>query len=353
MKRLHDKSFVFLFSLFLVSEIIVTIVLVYLNDYILVTISGSILSGTIVGGFVTFSQAKLSSSIYEESRVKYEHLNDIKKFLKGKKAEDLVKIKTGKENGHQENVLLLNDVGIHWPKFSSLLGEVCKNESDLRNIHSRIDESINAIQAERNILEGICQEIENTGRNNRLLSDFFPPGYDISSIEVKGFSHIAKSNKELVEVFNGFLMNQINGTSAEFQSKFREHLKEDIKQFERCRLSKNNECSHSLMAVFWKAWAAHIGEITNDPGKYAIFKARYTKISDLTGQPEIFTSTVREAIENVLKTEKIMKTILDLKDKAVRGERDNKAILAELEMEMMVIENSYYLRNDCNLLNQY
>ncbi len=47
-----------------------------------------------------------------------------------------------------------------------------------------------------------------------------------------------------------------------------------------------------------------------------------------------------------------MKTILDLKEKAVRGERDNKAILAELEMEMMVIDNSYYLRNDCNLLNQ-
>ena len=145
MKRLHDKSFVILISLFLALEIIVTIVLVYLKDYILVTISGSILSGTIVGGFVTFSQAKLSSSIYEESRVKYEHLNDIKKFLKGKKAEDLVKIKTRKENDHQENVLLLNDVGIHWPKFSSLLDEVCENESNLQNIRSRIDESINAI----------------------------------------------------------------------------------------------------------------------------------------------------------------------------------------------------------------
>lgn len=350
------------FLILIFPEVISLYIVSSLNDAVLTSIFASILSGTIIGVFVTYSQAKISASIYEEGRVMSEHLNDIKGFMKGKKASDLAEIMIRKESGHSRDLFMLNDVEIHWPDFSLKLKMYCKNEEDIEETYRTIDNYKKALQTEQKILKRVLKEIENNSQNNEFLMDFFQPGVKLSHMDMKGSPDTTKNNKELVESFYGFLFNQISSSFGyefnpkesyvKFQSKFHISLTEDIDQFETCRLSHTNDCPQSVIASFWKAWASYIKELTSDSRDIYLYELSCTNINDLTEKPEFFISTVREAIEYVLKTERSVGDIIGLYGQVEIYRNKKNALSSYIEKEATVIENSYYLKNRCELLNQ-
>ncbi len=227
------KNLFYAILIALLIEIIAVIVFGYLKDNIIVTIVGSILSGTIVGALVTFSQANLSASIYEESRINNDHLNDLKTFLKGKGVSDLVMLMTmkDKENKQSEELFKLEDIGIHWVNFSKKLKELCgENETlqEYNNLSQEKKHNLNEICPA--ILDKINKEVEKMNQENEFLLEFFQPGHDLSYISLAGSSQDIKNNVSLIALFNKFLLNQINAasvgsprnnkTSAEFKSFF-------------------------------------------------------------------------------------------------------------------------------------
>ena len=164
------RLLIIIFIISIALEIVLLVYFVSINNSIGLSVVGSILSGTIVGVFVTFSQARISASIYEESRVKTQHLDDIKKFLKGKDAATLAKIMINKDQ-HSKEFIDLEDIGKHWPEFSRSLSSL----SQVENESQKKDDELKKIKTElgnniREIIREVNQEIEKKASKIRFLA---------------------------------------------------------------------------------------------------------------------------------------------------------------------------------------
>ncbi len=351
------NSLVKIFLIFIILEIAILIVSGLLKYYVVLSIGGSILSGTIVGLFVTFSQAKISASIYEESRVRNRHLDDIKQFLKDKDAVDLAGIMIHSDQ-HKKELFDLEDIDIHWPEFSKKMRELSEIELKLQKNKQGIEENNHYVKNHtQEIIERVNLEIEKRNQKLDFLPEFFNPGQDLSYIDLSGKSRDIKVSDELVGSFSGFINNLINTVHNElsrgekahviFQQTLSNSLSEDGEEFQRCIDTGANGCI-SIISLFWRVWSDHIGSLANIPLHSAAYRARLTQISNLKSLPDKFTSAVNKAIQSTLTMEEKIIDIMKLMEQEKEFKSKEIGLKSEAEKIKITIENSYFLKGDCS-----
>ena len=350
------NSLVKIFLIFIILEIAILIVSGLLKYDVVLSIGGSILSGTIVGLFVTFSQAKISASIYEESRVRNRHLDDIKTFLKDEDAVAMAKIMINKDE-HSKQFSDLEDIGMHWPEFSKKMRELSEIEQALQKNKEAIEENNLYLKTHtQEIIERVNLEIEKRNQILNFLPEFFNPGQDLSYIDLSSKSQDIKVSSELVSSFNGFISNLINTVRNElsrgekahviFQQTLSISLSEDEKQFQRCTDTGANGCS-CIISLFWMAWSDHIGSLANKSLHSVAYRTRFTQISNLKSLPIGFTFAVKEAIQSTLTKEEKIIDIMKLMEQKKEFKSKEIGLESEAEKIKLTIENSYFLKGDC------
>ena len=350
------NSLVKIFLIFIILEIAILIVSGLLKYDVVLSIGGSILSGTVVGLFVTFSQAKISASIYEESRVRNRHLDDIKTILKNKDAVAMAKIMINRDE-HRKEFSDIEDIGIHWPEFSKKMRELSEIEQGLQKNNEAIEENNLYLKNHaQEIIERVNLEIEKRNQTPNFLPEFFNPGHDLSYIDLSGKSRYIKASSELVSSFSGFINNLINTVCNElprgeeahviFQQTLSNSLSEDGQQFQRCIGTGANGCI-SIISLFWGVWSDHIGSLADIPLHSAAYRARFTQISNLNSLPNGFTSAVKEAIQSTLTKEEKIIDIMKLMEQEKEFKSKEIGLKSEAEKIKITIENSYFLKGDC------
>lgn len=355
------NSLVIIFIIFIILEIAILIVSGLLKYNVVLSIGGSILSGTIVGLFVTFSQAKISASIYEESRVRNRHLDDIKQFLKDKDAVAMAKIMINKEEDSKQ-FSNLEDIGVHWPEISKKLRDLSEIEQGFHKNKEAIEESNLYLKNHaQEIIERVHFEVEKRNQILNFLPEFFNPGQDLSYIDLSAKSQNIKASSELISSFNGFISNLINTVHNElskgekahviFQQTLSNSLSEDRGQFQRCIDTGANGCI-SVISLFWRVWSDHIGSLANIPLHSAAYRTRLTQISNLNSLPDKFTSAVKEAIKSTLTMEEKIIDIMKLMEQEKEFKSKEIVLKSEVEKIKITIENSYFLKGDCSRITE-
>ena len=361
-KNLLISIFIILIGL----EIVVLIFFGIIQNAIGLSIIGSILSGTIVGVFVTFSQAKISASIYEESRVKTQHLDEIKQFLKNNDPVTLAKIMINSDE-HKEEFFKLDHIKKHWPEFIKKMITLSEIEQNLqKNKEKYEEEQIYLKEHTQEIIERVNIEIEKWNQKLYFIPEFFHPGYNVSYVDPSGKSGIMKVSNELVSKFDGFVNNLINAvrnktTKGEevsyiFQNTLSISLSNDEKQFQNC-IEKGTKrkgpigCD-CIIFQFYKAWLNLIGNLSDAPFHSLEYQTRFTEISDLKSFPEKFTSAVKESIQDTLSKEGKIVDIMKLIEQDLEFKSKENKFIAEVEEIKITIENSYFLNRDCTLIKE-
>ncbi len=350
-----------IFIFFIVLEIVLLVLFGIIKNDIGVSIVGSILSGSIVGLLVTYSQAKISASIYEESRIKAQHLEDIKRFLKDKDADYLAKIMIDKDE-HKKEFASLEDIFIHWPEFLNKIRELSEMKLNLQRIRDAKEENKLYLNAHaKEIIVRINLEIKKRNRMQNFIPEFFNTDQDFSYINLSDETPNIIIGAELVASFKGFINGLINTFQHEisggekanftFQRKLSATLSEDEKQFQRGIDSGANSYT-SVISLFWKTWSDYIGGLANKPLHYAAYEARITRIYDLKSVPEKFTFAVKESIQSTLAKEEKIIDIVKLMEQEEEFKSKEIGLKTEAEKIKITIENSYFLKGDCSRIKE-
>ena len=188
------------------------------------------------------------------------------------------------------------------------------------------------------------------------MPEFFQQGQNLSFINLKGVSQNFNASENLIGGFKNLIDEIIRSVQQElssgkdaftiFQSKLPEILTVHEKQFQECIKGMHDEYT-SIIAYFWKNWSENIGGLANMPLHSATYRARFTKLSDLTPFPNKFTIAVKESIEAALFQDKNIAKVMSLIEYKANLGPERKKLVLDVEKEKSKIEDSYFLKGNC------
>lgn len=203
----------------------------------LVTIGVTVLSGSIVGTIVSYSQSAIGAALSENLRIRNEHLEDFKKIFTSKPTntiEGLTEYYCNKRNKFTTEKLLIDDIENHWKEFHSKFQNLVRKNDVLNNSKTTLSQKregwIYSVSE-----ESIKSFTQLLSADNSVINEFFQSPVDLKDINFDFWSSgskaystsISKLQNKISRILDQIIQIELK-ESIKIEQEFFDKISEDL-----------------------------------------------------------------------------------------------------------------------------
>lgn len=289
-------------SLALVMSIIVGVVLVLLGTSFgystLVPIGAAVLSGSIIGIVVSYSQASIAADISENVRIRNEHLEKFKEVFSStptNNPEGLVQFYSDQKNRFDDRKLLIDDTLNHWESFYAKFQDLKIKLETLKKYQTTLLEKREGwIKSfAENSIKSFVKLIFT---DEAVINEFFQTAVELKDVKLDSFSYDNKNFTSSLILLQNILSRTIDEVirigqkepvkiQEEFNHKISKNLIQEselLKTFVRTNSSSGNT---PFAVEFWNCLLAMCKDIFGKIPPYRRYRSILSSIAELNSPP--------------------------------------------------------------------
>ena len=332
------------------------------NIVSLVTIGVTVLSGSIVGTIVSYSQSAIGADLSENIRIRNEHLEDFKKIFTSKPTntiEGLTEYYCNKRNEFTTEKLLIDDIENHWKEFHSKFQDLVRKKDVLNNSKTTL------LQKREGWIRSVSEEsiksfTQLLSADNSVVNEFFQSPVDLKDINFDFWSSgskaystsISKLQNKISRILDQIIGNEpkeSNKIEQEFLDKISEDLTHDG---EVLKTSIGIHYSYEDMLPFaldlfnnlFDTCKVFFGKIP----PYTRYRSIYGAIDELKSTPPSYFKHLVDDLPKIVTSlfganEELKRLIISISEK----ELEIKSIKTGLEEQLSMIRTCHTLPGKC------
>ena len=355
----------------LVTSIAIGVILIIFgtssNITSLVTIGVTVLSGSIVGTIVSYSQSAIGADLSENLRIRNEHLEDFKKIFTTKPTntiEGLTDYYRNKMNKFTTEKLLIDDIENHWKGFHSEFQDLVRKNDVLNNSKTTL------FQKKEGWIYSVSEEsiksfTQLLSTDNSVINEFFQSPVDLKGInfdfwssDSKAYStSISELQNKISKILYQIIQNEpkeSNRIEKEFLEKISKDLADDGEAL-KTSISTHNfrEDMLPFTVDLWNNLLNTCKVFFGNIPPYTRYHSIHGAINELNSTPSSYFKHVIDDLPKIVASsfganEELKRLIMSISEK----EMEIKSIKTGLEEQLSVIRTYHTLPGKCAWTNQ-
>ena len=351
----------------LVTSIAIGVILIIFgtssNIASLVTIGVTVLSGSIVGTIVSYSQSAIGADLSENLRIRNEHLEDFKKIFTTKPTntiEGLTDYYRNKMNKFTTEKLLIDDIENHWKGFHSEFQDLVRKNDVLNNSKTTL------LQKREGWIHSVSEEsiksfTQILSADSSVINEFFQSPVDLKGINFDFWSSdsnaystsISKLQNKISRILDQIIENEpkeSNKIEKEFFDKISEDLTHDGEVL-KTSISTHTNLQGVMLSFSIDLWnnlletcKVFLGKIP----RHTRYNSIYGAIGELKSTPSSYfkhlVSDLPKIVANLFgANEELKRLIMSISEKKL----EIKSIKTGLEEQLSMIRTCHTLPGKC------
>ena len=328
----------------------------------LVTIGVTVLSGSIVGTIVSYSQSAIGAALSENLRIRNEHLEDFKKIFTSKPTntiEGLTEYYCNKRNKFTTEKLLIDDIENHWKEFHSKFQNLVRKNDVLNNSKTTLSQKregwIYSVSE-----ESIKSFTQLLSADNSVVNEFFQSPVDLKDINFDFWSSgskaystsISKLQNKISRILNQIIENEpkeSNKIEQEFLNRISKDLTDDGEALKTSISTHNVRGDKLPFAVdLWNNLLSTCRDFFGNIHPYTRYHSIYGAIYELNSTPSNYFKHLVDDLPKIVTSlfganEELKRLIISISEK----ELEIKSIKTGLEEQLSMIRTCHTLPGKC------